>query len=538
MKRQFVAVAGAAALLLAVAACGSNRDEGGGGGASGGSFTLGSTDYEVTSIDPAGSYDLPSSTLQYSLFQTLTTIPAGQTTPQGDAAESCTYDDPKTLTCKLKSGLKFSNGDDLTSSDVLFSFKRMLEIGDPNGAAIYLLGDIAATDSKGNVTGLAPGAIETPDDTTVIFHLNRPDVTFVYIIAYPGSGDIVDEDVFPADKELADDKVIGSGPYKLDQFQSGEQATLVTNENYSGDREAQASPVFVKYYRESSALKLALENGEVDVAWDALSPTDVKDLKTNSDVTVAEGAGAAIRYWVWRCDNGPGTQVAVRQAAAQIIDRAAIAKKAYEDTVTPLYSIVPPGLPGQTDSFKSEYGAEPNVEAAKKTLEDAGIDTPVEITLGYTPTHYGDNTLDEATEFQRELEGSGLFKVDLASAEWERYQTLYKENAYDLWILGWYPDYLDTDDYLSPFLVNGGFFANGYKNEEANNLVAEELGSTDDNQRVQDFQKLQDIAAKDVPFIPSWVGNNIAAYGAGMQGVKETLDPAYIMRLWTLSKTS
>ena len=88
--------------------------------------------------------------------------------------------------------------------------------------------------------------------------------------------------------------------------------------------------------------------------------------------------------------------------------------------------------------------------------------------MGYTPTHYGPNAVDEATEFKRQLEDSGLFKVDLKSTEWEQYQTIYKEGAYDLWMLGWFPDYPDADDYLSPFLVDGGFFQNGYQNDEVN----------------------------------------------------------------------
>ncbi len=538
-RKRLVAVGGVAALLL-VAACGSNRStgsSGGSGGSSSASFTLGTTD-TVTAIDPAGSYDLGSSTLQYSIFQTLVTIPAGQTTPVGDAAQSCTYGDPSTLTCKLKPGLKFSNGDALTSSDVKFSFQRALAIGDPNGAAIYLLGDIAATDKAGNVTGLAKGAIDTPDDTTVVFHLNKPDVTFEYILTYPGTGAIVDEQVFPADKKIADADVIGSGPYKLSQYKAGQQAVLEKNGNYSGDREGKAAQIFISYYQQATDLKLAVQSGEIDVAWDTLGPTDITALKSDSNVTVAQGAGAAIRYWVWNNASGPGKELAVRKAAAYIIDRNAIAKNAYENTVKPLYSIVPPGLPGQTDSFKSTYGSSPDIAAAKKALSDAGISTPVTITMGYTPTHYGPNTVDEATEFSRELEASGLFKVSLKSVEWTQYQTIYKQGAYDLWILGWYPDYLDTDDYLSPFLVNGGFFGNGYKSDQANQLVADEQGSTSTATRISDFQKLQALAAKDVPFIPSWVGNNIAVYRSGMQGVEQTLDPAYIFRLWTISKSS
>ncbi len=141
-----------------------------------------------------------------------------------------------------------------------------------------------------------------------------------------------------------------------------------------------------------------------------------------------------------------GKNPAIRQAAAQIFDRDAIAKNAYDGIVAPLYSIVPPGYAGQTDSFKAAYGS-PNVAAAKKILADAGVKTPVNLTIGYSPTHYGPNAVDEATEVQRQLEESGLFKVTLKSAEWEQYQTINKQGAYDLFQIGWFPDYPDTDDY-------------------------------------------------------------------------------------------
>ncbi len=139
---------------------------------------------------------------------------------------------------------------------------------------------------------------------------------------------------------------------------------------------------------------------------------------------------------------------------------------------------MPPGFGGQKDSFEEKYGA-PDADKAKALLEAAGVKTPVKITLGYTPTHYGPNAVDEANEFADQLNQSGLFEVELADAEWEEYQTLYKEGAYDLFILGWYPDILDADNYLTPFIRDGGFFENGYTNEEVNTLLDAELAETD-----------------------------------------------------------
>jgi peptide/nickel transport system substrate-binding protein len=526
-----------------MSACGSSDDnnnpsEGGSSGAgavAGDPYILGTTD-TVTALDPAGSYDLGSTTLEYNLYQTLMTVPAKSTEIVGDAAKSCEYNDPKTLTCTLNPGLTFSNGDQLTSSDVKFSFERAIKIQDPLGAAIYLLGSITDTSKSGKVT-LNPGAIETPDDTTVVFHLNRPDTTFQYVLTYPGAAAIVDEDVFPANKKLADDQVIGSGPYKLSQYKPGEQAVLEINDSYQGENNGVAPQVFVRYYQEPSALKLAVENGEIDIAWRSLSSTDINDLEGNSDVTVAKGRGSEIRYWVMNADQGVTKDPAVRQAVAQVFDRDAIVKNAYDDTVDPLSSIVPPGYAGQKDSFKEAYG-EPNTAAAKKLLDDAGISTPVDLTMGYTPTHYGSQTVDEATELKRQLEATGLFNVDLKSTEWEQYQTISKEGAYDIWILGWFPDYPDADDYLSPFMVDGGFFENGYSNPEVNQLIAHEQATDDQTVREADVGKLQDIAARDVPFVPSWVGPNIGVYGAGIKGVEDTLDPSFIFRFWLVTKNA
>src|SRR5688572_20129210 len=129
-------------MLASLAACGGddsssgngndNGSSDGGSGASGEPWILGTTE-TITSMDPAGSYDIGSWNMQYSIFEQLLTAPAGETDPVGDAAESCEYDDPQTITCTLREGLTFSNGNELTSSDVKFSMERNIAIADPNG---------------------------------------------------------------------------------------------------------------------------------------------------------------------------------------------------------------------------------------------------------------------------------------------------------------------------------------------------------------------------------------------------------------------
>ncbi len=535
--RHVLSLASAGVLIASLAACGENAREaaqpGNGDGAASaatGEWTLGTTE-TVTAMDPAGSYDFGSWNMQYNIFEQLVAIPAGESDPVADAA-SCDYDDPTTITCTLKEGLTFSNGNELTSSDVLYSFKRNLEINDPNGSSV-LLGSISNGDAENQA--LADGAIETPDDQTVVFHLNKADQTFLKILASATSS-IVDEDVFPADELLGDSEVVGSGPYALAAYDAGKQATLVANSSYDGDRVPQTKTIFVQYFNDPAPLRNAIGSEQIDIAWRTLSPTDLNSLEDEGTVEVVKGEGSEFRYWVWQLEAGAGRDKAVRQAAAQLIDRDAIVTNAYDGTVAPALSIVPPGFGGQKDSFEEKYG-EPSVEAAKKILDDAGVKTPVKITMGYTPTHYGPNAVDEANEFAGQLNDSGLFDVKLADAEWEEYQDLYKQNAYDLYILGWYPDFLDADNYLSPFIRDGGFFANGYSNDEVNTLLDKELGETDEAARADQIGQLQDIVAEDVPLIPSWNGQNVAVATDKMSGVEETLDPTYVFRFWGISKS-
>lgn len=530
----------AGALVGSLAACGDSDssgagggDNGGDGGATGAAWILGTTD-AVTSVDPAGSYDFGSWNIQYNIFQQLMTVPANGSDPEPDLATSCDYDDPQTITCKLPDGAKFSNGDDLTSSDVLFSFQRNIQIADPNGSSV-LLGSISNGDADN--PDLADGAIETPDDTTVVFHLNQPDQTFMQILT-SATASIVDEDTFPADDKLADDDIenmVGSGPFKLSQYKAGEQAVFEANDTYTGTKTPKSSQVYIQYFSDAAPLKTAVENGDVDIAWRTLSPTDLNSIEDGGKAEVIRGKGSEFRYWVFQFGTPVGKNKAIRQAVAQIIDRQAISDNAYDGTVTPSYSIVPPGFGGQKDSFKDKYG-DPDVDKAKQLLDAAGVKTPIKIKLGYPPEHYGPNTVDEANELADELNSSGLFEASTQDAAWEEYQTLYKQNAYDLFILGWYPDFLDADNYLSPFVRDGGFFANGYSNEEVNKLLDKEIGETDEAARADEIGQLQDIVAEDVPLIPSWNGQNVAVANSSMQGVEDTLDPTYIFRFWLISK--
>ncbi|MBO0841526.1 MAG: peptide ABC transporter substrate-binding protein, partial [Sciscionella sp.] len=349
--------------------------------------------------------------------------------------------------------------------------------------------------------------------------------------------------VFPANKLLANDKVIGSGPYKMDSYQADQQLVLKPNTNYGGPLKLKNNGVIVRYYSKASAMKLAVEQGDIDVAYRTFSPTDIQSLQGESGkgVQVVEGKGADIQYLVFNLKVMPGSndqqKLAIRQAVASSIDRSAIAKDVYNNTVTPLYTMVPDSLAGNSPVFKTRYGASPDVNKAKQTLQAAGVKTPVTLDIWWTPSHYGESSSDMYTAIKRQLEATNLFKVNLHNAEWDQYTGAYPTDQYPVFQLGWFPDYPDADDYLTSFFGPQSFLKAHFANPQVNQDIQKERGSTDSNTRNQAFDDIQNITAEQVPTIPLWQGKQVAVQRSNVSGVSDTLDASYTFRYWMLSKS-
>jgi peptide/nickel transport system substrate-binding protein len=513
---------------MVAAACGSSSSGGNSpssGGSSnspaGGTVILGTTD-TIVSADPAGAYDLPSWTLMYNVYQTLLSVPPGTSNIEPSAA-TCAFHGKTTYVCTLKPGQTFSNGDPVTGADVVFSFNRVLKINSPNGPASLF----------------APMKKVTASGNTITFTLNGPDATWPYILT-TAAGAIVDSKVFSPTKLQSDAKVIGSGPYQLASYTPNQLAEFTPNPHYGGTDELANSKFIVKYEQDASTLVSDAQQGSVDIAYRTLSPTELSALKGTSGLSLVEGKGIEIRYLTFNENLMPGSntaqKLAIRQAAAQVVNRQSIAGNVYRGTVQPLYSIVPQGLNGATTALQSAYGASPNVAKAKSTLAAAGVKTPVPVTLWYNVNHYND--ADLATELERELNASGLFKVKLQTSEWATYSKAALSDEYGVFLFGWFPDYPDADDYTGPFFpCKTAFLNDHYCNPKVDNLISAEEASTNASQRQTDFAKMQTLLAHDVPVVPIWQGGQVAAVRSGVTGVQSTLDPSYTFRFWLVGKS-
>ena len=131
-----------------------------------------------------------------------------------------------------------------------------------------------------------------------------------------------------------------------------------------------------------------------------------------------------------------------------------------------------------------------------------------------------------------------MFKVSLASQEWSQYQKSYAAGAFQMFQLGWFPDYPDADDYLSPFYPNGGFYNNHYNNPAVNSQITKEKAESNKDTRLQQIEQAQMLAAQDAPTIPLWQSKQFAAERTNVVGFEKTLDAAYTFRYWLVGKTS
>ncbi|MCL2471742.1 MAG: ABC transporter substrate-binding protein [Propionibacteriaceae bacterium] len=506
---------GLAATTL-LSGCGRSTDNTGGTAPSpnaAANIIVGTTD-SVVSLDPAGSYDHGSLAVEIQVYSFLYSFVPGQKTAQPDAAQSCSFVQPTVFECKMREGLTFANGHDLTSSDVKFTFDRVMKIADPKGPNALL----ANLDS-----------VDAPDPSTVDFNLKEAnDQTFAQVLA-TSAGPIVDEEVFPADSVMADEDIVAanafSGPYTITSYTKNDTVEFTPYAGYIG---AQPRPVNAsvtqKTFTDGPNLKLSISNGDIDVAYRSLTPTDIQSLQNDSSVHVWTATGSEIRYIVFNLKTMPGDtdeqKFAIRQAMAASVDRDALSKQVYKGQYTPLCSFIPDGFAGANSAVCDAYGTSPDKDKAAKYLSDAGVATPLTLNIQYNPDHYGNSSDQEYGLIKQQLEATGLFSVNLQSTEWGTYSKERVLDAYPIFQLGWFPDFPDPDNYLTPFFKTDNFLSNHFSQPDMDQAITQEVSETDPAKRTQQIQDIQTtLAQKYLPTLPLLQGSQWAFSRTNISGI-------------------
>ncbi|MFF0836947.1 MULTISPECIES: ABC transporter substrate-binding protein [unclassified Streptomyces] len=530
MNRKTLVLPAVAGLLTPVlAACGGSDS----GSKSGDAIVVGTTDrFEATSdapapLDPAYAYDVGTWNILRQTVQTLMTQPKGEGNPVPEAAESCSFTDSgnERYACKLREGLKFSDGEKVTAADVKYSIERALRINADSGVAT-LLNTI--------------DTVETQGDREVIFHLKTADATFPYKLSTPVAA-IVNPKDYAKDKLRDGFEVDGSGPYTLKADVKDNAivtATFTKNPSYKGSVTVNNDQVQMRSFDDADAMGQAIEKGDIDMMTRTMSPSQIDKLDSGSEANVdlVDMPGLEIRYLAFNTDAATVKDKAVRQAMAHVINRGELVSKVYGTQAEPLYSLVPATLTGHSNSFFNKYG-DPSAAKAKSLLEKAGITTPVKLTMHYTTDHYGSATKQEFEILQKQLNDSGLFDVSIQGHPWKTFRPAEQKGQYDVYGMGWFPDFPDADNFVAPFLDKGNFLGSPYSNSTIQRtLIPESRREADRLNAVKTLTEIQDTVAEDVPVLPLWQGKQYVAARDNITGVSYALNSVASLQLWELGR--
>ncbi|MEJ8668643.1 MULTISPECIES: ABC transporter substrate-binding protein [unclassified Streptomyces] len=530
MNRKTLVLPAVIGLLVPVlAACGGTDS----GSDSGDAIVVGTTDAFTASkdapapLDPAYAYDVGTWNILRQTVQTLMIQPRGEGEPVPEAAQTCGFTDSgnERYACTLRKDLKFSNGDPVTADDVKYSIDRARALKADSGV-FALLSTI--------------DTVETQGDREVIFHLKTADATFPFKLSTPVAG-IVDPDIYAKDKLRDGFELDGSGPYTLQSEVKNDElvsAVFTKNPDYKGSLKVNNDKVELRNFTDADEMGTALDKGDIDLMTRTMSPEQIQKLSADSDDTVdlVDMSGLEIRYLAFNTNDASVRTKAVRQAMAQVIDRGELVSKVYGSQAEPLYSLVPASITGHSNAFFNKYG-DPSTAKAKSMLEKAGVTTPVKLTLHYTTDHYGSATKKEFELLQKQLNDSGLFDVDIKGAPWATFRPAEQKGEYEVYGMGWFPDFPDADNYLAPFLDKDNFLGSPYANSTIRNtLIPESRRVADRLSASGSLTDIQDIVADDVPVLPLWQGKQFVAAGDDVTGTAYVLNSSSTLQLWELGR--
>ena len=484
-----------ALLALVGTACAKKTNTGGKKTAD--NIVWGTTDAE-TSNDPAKCYEFFCGNIIQLTYSRLVSYPAEGSALQPDAAQSLPTISPDglTYTFKLRSGLKFSDGSVLDSSAVKYSLDRAIKLKS-DASAGFLLTDVMAS-------------VDAPDASTVVIKLKHADASWLSKLSFTVAS-IVNPRVMSADK-IAENKIIaGGGAYQMDPSKYLEGQSMQLDANANAAKKAKTKTVLIKFYKSSSALKVALQNKEVDVAFHTFLPTEISALRADSGITTTGPAVGRIRFLVFDVKQKPFDNINVRKAVAAAIDRDQLNTDAFNGTAKPLWSMLRSTFDSYKEVFKDTYGAKPDKTKVDGFLTAAGIPAgqKVDIQLWASTNHYGDAEQDAQESIRRQLVATGRFNVTSKTQDWAAYRdALAKAPAgtFGLFLLGWFPDYIDPDDYFSPFIGTEGAKSQGsfYSDPAIDQQITQEESTTDQTARDQIFKDLQQVIADKALYVPLW----------------------------------
>ncbi len=441
---------------------------------------------EPNGLDPtAGAASAIGEVVLYNVLETLTKIHSdGSITPL--LAQSWTVTpDNKTWAFRLRQGVTFHNGEPFDARTVKFAFERAAAADSVNKdkAVFANIVNITITDSH---TAIITLKNTNPD---LLFQLGQ--ATAVIVEPRSAAGNAVNP--------------VGTGPYRLDNWAKGSQLTLARWDGWRDARSVKLKAVTVRFISDSAAQVAALLAGDVDLFPRVDAAKVLAQFKADRRFQVLVGGSRAKTIVAINNKRKPLDDVRVRRAIAMAIDRKQVVDGVAEGFGTPIGSFYVPGAPGYVDlTAVNAY----NPERARALLKEAGVSTPLELTLKLPPPPYARRG--------GEVVAAMLAKVGIVArqenVEWAQWLSgVYGQKAYDLTIIS-HVEPLDLGNFARP-----GYYWN-YESARFNELWAKANATADSAQRMKLLAELQRQVADDAVaaylYQPSW----ITVAKAGVQG--------------------
>ena len=429
---------------------------------------------EDTGLDPAVLYTSGGGAIPRLLFRTLTTRDSvagaqGRTvvpdlaTDTGEPSESATV-----WTYHLKSGLKYANGQAITSADIKYAVERSFSsqlAGGPPYLRDWLVGGETYQGPYGANPDLA--SITTPDATTIVFHLRKSEADFPYLAA--------ETQFAPVPKALDTGKnynadPVSSGPYTIQNFTKGKDIVLTRNTYWSrtSDTQRLACP-------DQIDISLGLSSAVIDQRLAASVGQDADAITTDTDVDTATLAKSASQpslksrltsgnfpdttYLAFNLKKAPFDNQLVREAFSYAVDRTSLVNaRGGSQLATPLTTFTPPSIGASYHPY--DYfpaGATGDPAKAKQLLAQAGYPNGLTVQLAYD-----NNDPQDAAALQQAYAKAGItLKLDaIDDSDFDHVVTTPATEP-ALSLFGWGSDWPSGAPFLTPIfdgrdIVQGG----------------------------------------------------------------------------------
>jgi len=407
-----------------------------------------------------------------------------------ELAESWEYLDDKTLEVKLKKNVKFSDGTPMTAEDVKFTYDMCLN-----------------SNSSSSMAGLK--SVDVVDDYTVRLNLESYDAEFLQNLTSINVG-IQSKKAY--ESGMKDPYLIGTGPYKFEEWVSGDHVSFVKNENYWDPEHAGvAERIIFRPILEGSARTIALQNGEIDVCIDP-PINELQFLEDDENIVVHEQPGTRLFYFGFNTAKEPWNNKKLRQAVACAINRDDVLEVAVSGKGTKQTTVLNRGLWGFYDDME---GFPYNLDRAKQLMAEAGYPNgglKAKLLIANSTPY-----TNIATVIQDNLKQIGI-DVTIDQVEDATLKEMCVKGEQELFLWRWNEDQKVDWVYGDLFRSDSPYNYTHYSNPTADDLIYKVRTEKDEDQRYQYGVELQELLVDDCPEVPLYIANLVIAYRKGLQG--------------------